>query len=73
MKDLQGRYLFINRRYEELFHVSNHDLNGKTDYEFFPHELAATLQANDLLALASSTPIQIEERTPMKMESMSIF
>ncbi|MBF0261713.1 MAG: response regulator [Magnetococcales bacterium] len=64
MKDLRGRYLFINRKHEELFHVTNLALAGKTDFDIFPPEQAAIFQANDRLALASATPIQTDEIVP---------
>ncbi|MBF0162129.1 MAG: PAS domain S-box protein [Magnetococcales bacterium] len=64
IKDLQGRYLFINRRYEALFHVSKSDIVGKSDYDIFPPAAAAAFQANDRLALASATPIQTDEVVP---------
>ncbi|MEO5349876.1 MAG: PAS domain S-box protein [Magnetococcus sp. YQC-3] len=64
IKDLQGRYLFINRRYAELFHIAKSDIAGKSDYDIFPPTAAATFQANDRLALASATPIQTDEVVP---------
>ncbi|MBF0582866.1 MAG: PAS domain S-box protein [Magnetococcales bacterium] len=64
IKDLHGRYLFVNRRYEELFHVASSDMVGKSDDDIFSSTVAATLQANDHLALTSPTPIQIDEIVP---------
>ncbi|MBF0123714.1 MAG: PAS domain S-box protein [Magnetococcales bacterium] len=64
MKDLQGRYLFINHQYEALFRITNEDILGKTDYDIFPSTIAATLQANDRLALSAETPTQIDEIVP---------
>ncbi|MEI4884216.1 PAS domain-containing protein, partial [Klebsiella pneumoniae] len=40
VKGLDGRYLLINRRYEELFHVSREEMTGKTDYDLFSKESA---------------------------------
>src|SRR5258708_7352423 len=31
VKDLDGRYLLINRRYEELFRVRAEEMTGRTD------------------------------------------
>jgi len=36
VKDLEGKYLFVNRRFEELFHVRRDEMAGKTDYDLFP-------------------------------------
>jgi PAS domain S-box-containing protein len=64
LKDLQGRYLLVNRRYEELFHVSQADVVGRTDYDLFPVEVADQFQANDRAALAAGLPITFEEFAP---------
>ncbi len=64
LKDLQGRYLLINRRYEELFHVKKAELVGRTDYDIFPRELAERYQANDQAALAAGKPVAVEEIAP---------
>ncbi|MEO5362692.1 MAG: ATP-binding protein [Magnetococcus sp. DMHC-8] len=61
IKDLQGRYLFVNRQHENLFHVSNERIRGKTAYDIFPAPLADGLQANDLRALTAQAPIQADE------------
>ena len=36
VKDLEGRFLFINRGFEEFFHVKNADIYGKTAFDLFP-------------------------------------
>ncbi|MCL4873969.1 PAS domain S-box protein [bacterium] len=64
LKDVEGRYLLINRRYEELFHISGGEISGKTDYDFFPREVADAFRANDLKALASERPVEFEEYAP---------
>jgi PAS domain S-box-containing protein len=64
LKDLEGRYLLVNRRYEELFHVTKTNVLGRTDYDLFPIEMADRFQANDRAALAAGKPIAIEEYAP---------
>ncbi len=64
VKDLAGRYLLINRRYEEVFHVSRADFVGKTDREFFPPDIAEALRANDLLVMQRNEPVEFEEDVP---------
>ncbi|MEO5363739.1 MAG: ATP-binding protein [Magnetococcus sp. DMHC-8] len=63
LKDLQGRYLFINHQYERLFHVTDLAIRGKTDHDLFPSEVAAMLRENDRQALTRGT-IAVEERMP---------
>jgi PAS domain S-box-containing protein len=64
LKDPEGRYLLVNRRYEELFHLTQADVLGRTDYELFPVEVAEQFQANDRAALAAGLPITFEESAP---------
>lgn len=61
MKDLAGRYELINRRYEELFHVSHAQIIGKTDYEIFPLEQATKLRENDARVVQGGVPLELEE------------
>ncbi len=64
VKDLQGRYLLISRRYETLFGVSQEQLAGRTDYDVFPAEVADAVRANDSRVLAARTPLEFEEVVP---------
>ncbi|MFQ5736402.1 MAG: PAS domain S-box protein [Thermodesulfobacteriota bacterium] len=61
LKDGQGRYMLVNRRYEEIFHFERKELFGKTDYDIFPGEAADALAVNDRKVLASGAPIEFEE------------
>ncbi|MFN8640161.1 MAG: PAS domain-containing protein, partial [Candidatus Binatia bacterium] len=64
LKDLDGRYLLINRHYERLFGVTGAEWVGRTDYELFPVAVAETLRANDRQVLAAGTPLHLEEVVP---------
>lgn len=64
LKDLQNRYLLVNRRFEELFHVSKAEVVGKTDFDIFPAEIADWFQANDRKVLTSKEPLTVEEEAP---------
>lgn len=61
MKDLAGRYELINRRYEELFHVTHQQIIGKTDFEIFPLEQATKLRENDARVVQGGVPLELEE------------
>jgi two-component system sensor kinase FixL len=61
IKDLQGRYLLINREYEQLFGITNAVVRGKVDADLFPAEQAQVLRANDLRVLESRRPVEREE------------
>jgi PAS domain S-box-containing protein len=64
LKDLQDRYLLVNRRYEELFHVTQTDVLGRTDHDLFPAEVADQFQANDRAVLEAGLPMTFEEFAP---------
>ncbi|MBF0178997.1 MAG: response regulator [Magnetococcales bacterium] len=64
MKDLSGRYLFANRRLEDLLGPDAGNMLSKSDFDAFPEEVASLFQANDRLALASTDPITFEEQVP---------
>jgi PAS domain S-box-containing protein len=64
VKDLDGRYLLINREYERLFHVTSEQMRKKTDLDVFPREVAELLRENDAKALRSGGAVQFEELVP---------
>jgi PAS domain S-box-containing protein len=61
IKDTGGRYVHVNRRFEELFAIPSADSVGKTDAELFASEQAQAFQANDRRVLALGYAIQFEE------------
>jgi PAS domain S-box-containing protein len=63
-KDLEGRYMLVNRGFEELFHMRREQVIGKTDHDLFPREQADGYRANDLLVLQQNRSIELEELAP---------
>ena len=61
LKDMEGRYLLVNSRHEELFNTKNEETKGKTVYDVFPREMADQFSKNDLQVLTSKQPFQAEE------------
>ena len=61
VKDLQGKYLLINRRFETLYKLSRKEVIGKTDHELFPREAADELRKSDWKALEKGGPLEWEE------------
>jgi len=47
VKDLQGKYLLINRKFETLFNLTRASVKDKTDFDIFPHEIAKAFREND--------------------------
>jgi len=66
MKDAAGRYLLINRRYEELFGINRQQIAGKTDHDVFPKDTADAFRANDLTVIRGGRPMDLEEIVPQQ-------
>jgi formate hydrogenlyase transcriptional activator len=64
LKDLEGRFITINRKFEQLFGVSREALIGKTDHDVFPKEIADRFRDNDLKVAAGKKPMEFEEVVP---------
>src|SRR5262249_10549734 len=57
MKDLEGRYVFVNRTYEELFGVGRSELLGTTDDDLADADTAAARRARDRRVIESGEPM----------------
>ena len=64
IKDLELRYLLVNREYERLFGIGRDQIRGKTDFDVHPHDVAETLRANDRQVIKTGGPTQFEEVVP---------
>ncbi len=64
MKSLEGRYLFINKRYENIFNVTSQEVMGKTDLDLFPKEFAEKFIKNDQQIMQSGETFEGEEFAP---------
>lgn len=64
VKDPDGRYMLVNRRLEELFHVTQEQVIGKTDHDIFSEEVANAFMENDRKVLDSGMPLELEEVAP---------
>jgi PAS domain S-box-containing protein len=62
IKDLAGRYLFVNKYYERVFGKRLEDIAGKTDYELLSKEIADLRVESDRQVLVSGNRMHIEER-----------
>jgi diguanylate cyclase (GGDEF)-like protein/PAS domain S-box-containing protein len=53
LKDVDGRYLACNKRFEQFFGAPESAILNKTDYDFIDKELADFFRANDQAAVAA--------------------
>ena len=61
-KDDQGRIAYLNRAYEERFHIRLADWLGKTDFEVWPPKIAQQFWESDQKVLASGIPITLVQQ-----------
>lgn len=61
VKDLEGRYTFVNRKFLDMFGLQPEQAIGKTDHDLFPSELAESYRALDQAVMESGTADAAEE------------
>jgi diguanylate cyclase (GGDEF)-like protein/PAS domain S-box-containing protein len=66
LKDLAGKYLLVNRRYEDVIGTTRGELMGRTDYDLFGREQADAFRANDRRALLAGKAVDCEEAVPLE-------
>src|SRR3984957_3003732 len=67
IKDLELRYVLVNREYERLFDIGRDQIRGKTDFSIHPHDVAETRRANDRQVMETGGPLQFEEVVPSRL------
>ena len=68
-KDLFGRFTFVNQQYCKHYKCKLEDIIGKTDFHFFPKELAEKYQRDDLRVMENGQTYEIiEEHQPLGQE-----
>jgi PAS domain S-box-containing protein len=60
-KDLQGRFTFANSRFLAEMHRMMDQVVGKTDFDFFPKELAERYRRDDQAVIRTGTPFETVE------------
>ena len=63
-KDRDGRYLFVNKKYEEIFGLTTEMIQGKLDHDIFPAESADVFRRHDLNVMHTGQPLEMEEIAP---------
>ena len=72
-KDLQGRFTFANQQYLKPYKCKLEDILGKTDFDFFPKELAEKYQKDDQRVMETGQTYEIiEEHQPVGQEKIIV-
>lgn len=61
MKDLDGRYVFVNRQFERNLGMNRGTVVGATDHDVFPPRLADMYRTNDAEAIKQRHAVHFEE------------
>ncbi len=61
VKDLAGRYQFVNRQFEQVFKQTREDIVGKTAFDIAPREIAEAATAHHQKVLETQAAIELEE------------
>lgn len=61
LKDLQGHYCRVNRKFESFLKVTEEEILGKNDNELFPMETAAKLVSHDDMVVRAKASQEFEE------------
>ncbi|HLA13368.1 MAG TPA: PAS domain S-box protein [Pyrinomonadaceae bacterium] len=64
LKDEQGRYVYVNKPFEQLFGQKLEFLRGRTSFDWLPASTAARTHEHDLKVLATGVPQEIIETVP---------
>jgi PAS domain S-box-containing protein len=61
LKDSQGRYQLVNRKFETFFHTREADITGKDVFDLSPREQAKIIRANERQVLDTRQDVESEE------------
>lgn len=65
MKDEQGRYVYINKPFEQRLEMRREDVIGKTDSDIWSPEIAKPWREADCTVLSTNTARELIETSPM--------
>jgi len=65
VKDLKGKYLFVNQSFLDLFHVTQEQILGHTDVDLFGAEIAERFMQMDRRVAQSNVALTEEEVVPV--------
>jgi PAS domain S-box-containing protein len=68
LKDTQGRYILVNRRFGQLAGLEREDIIGKSPHDLFPQAAANALADHDRTVLGTLAPLEFEETLPQDGE-----
>lgn len=73
MKDAQGRYVYVNKCWEDLFSLKIEEIKGKTDFDWMDDATAQQFWENDQKVLASGQAVELLETITMPNGALSFW
>lgn len=64
VKDTDGHFTFINKKFEQLFHIQKENIIGETLHDIFPKDIADEMQLNDKEIIKTGHALESEEIAP---------
>jgi len=64
IKTVEGRFVYVNRPFEQFFNKKLVDIQGKTDFELWPQAYAKQLREHDLAVLKHGRTMEFVEKVP---------
>jgi PAS domain S-box-containing protein len=73
LKGTDGRYMFINRHYESIVGATREEVQGKTDFDLWPPEIALAYTSADHAVVEAGRPLELEEPIPTLEDSWGMW
>jgi PAS domain S-box-containing protein len=69
VKELSGRYILANTRFQSLFSDKHGIITGKSDTDIFPPEVAEKMRSDDLDVVKAEKELRFEQTLPQQGET----
>ncbi|MCG8568761.1 MAG: response regulator [Spirochaetes bacterium] len=73
VKDIQGRYIFVNNMWLEMYNFSEDEILGKVDKNIFPALISEIIMSTDQEVIETSAPIKTEEQFQFHQQEFSFL
>jgi PAS domain S-box-containing protein len=64
IKNLEGQYIYVNRRFKDLHDTTDAEIRGLTDIDLFGPEVAKPFREHDRLVIEAGRPLEFDEQVP---------
>ena len=73
LKDIEGRYLLVNRQYLNSFNLTKADILGKRDHDIFPSDAVEMILDHDAQVIAKKSVLNFEESVTLPDGSLHTY